>query len=97
MKFCYVTNIFDLHITTPLLMIHLKCAVVHYASLNSSSINKSYLRAVEYAISLFFSNSYLCVFQPGFCQKRYEKTIIFNANFQSSYQDVVCILQNIRM
>ena len=29
--------------TTPLLMIHLKCTVVHYANLNSSSINKPFL------------------------------------------------------
>ena len=31
------------NITTSLLMIHLKCAVVHYANLNSSSRNKSFL------------------------------------------------------
>ena len=31
------------NITTSLLMIHLKCAVVHYANLNSSSINKSFI------------------------------------------------------
>ena len=68
MKFCYVTNIFDLYIfdnataflnffeifiemrfvslfflnerniTTSRLMIHVKCTIVHYANLNSSSI-----------------------------------------------------------
>ena len=43
------------------LMIHLKCNVVHYANLNSSSLNKLYLRAVEYSI-LFFSIFYLCLF-----------------------------------
>ena len=61
----YVTNSFDLH------TIHFskrkkyrnltfdntfKSAVLQCAKLNSSSINKPYLRAVEYAISLF-SNS----------------------------------------
>ena len=47
------------NITTSLLMIHLKCtANVHYANLNLSSLNKPYLRAVEYAIS-FFSISYM--------------------------------------
>ena len=46
------------NITTSLLMIHLKCTVVHYANLNSISISKPYLRAFEYAI-LLFSNSYL--------------------------------------
>ena len=30
---------------TLLMMIHSKCTVMHYANLNSSSINKSYLRA----------------------------------------------------
>ena len=39
----------------------LKCAVVHYCNLNSSSINKFYLRAVENAISVF-SIFYLCLF-----------------------------------
>ena len=39
---------------TSLLMIHLKCTVVHYANLKSSSINKLYLRANEHAVSLFF-------------------------------------------
>ena len=34
---------------------------MYYANLNLSSINKPYLRAVEYAIS-FFSISYLCLF-----------------------------------
>ena len=31
------------NITTSLLMIHLKCTVVHYANLNSSSKNKPFL------------------------------------------------------
>ena len=59
---------------TSLLMIHLKFAAVHY--LNSSSIKKHYLRAVEYTIlvsSLFF----IYVYFRGLCQKLYEKTIIF--------------------
>ena len=49
------------NITSSLLMMHLKCTVAHYANLNSSSINKPYLRAVEYAIS-FFSICYLSLF-----------------------------------
>ena len=49
------------NIATSLLIIHLKCTAVHYANLNSNSINKPYLRSVEYAIS-FFSISYLCLF-----------------------------------
>ena len=35
-------------------MIHLKCTAVHYANLNSSFLNKHYLRAVEYAIFFDF-------------------------------------------
>ena len=46
------------NIATSLLMIHLKGAAVHYANLNSSSMNEPYLRTVKYAI-LFFSISYL--------------------------------------
>ena len=49
------------NITTSLLLMHLKCTVVHYANLNSSSINKPYLRAVKCAIP-FSSNSYLRLF-----------------------------------
>ena len=45
-------------------MIHLKCAVVHYANLNSSSISKAYLWAVEYAF--FFLIPYLCFFNESF-------------------------------
>ena len=29
-------------------MVHLECVVVHYANLNSSYINKPYLKAVKY-------------------------------------------------
>ena len=44
----------DMHfVSTAVLMIHSKCTVVHYANLNSSSINKSYLRADKYALSVF--------------------------------------------
>ena len=49
------------NITISLFMIHLKCTFVPYANLNSSSINKPYLQAVEYTISLF-PISYLCLF-----------------------------------
>ena len=49
------------NITTSVWMIHLKCTVVYYANLNSSSINKPYLRAVEYAISFFFNFLYMFI------------------------------------
>ena len=74
MKFCYVTNIFDLHtfdyettvlknffeIFTEMHFVNLtfddtfKMYFMHYANLNSSSINKPYLRAAEYAALFFF-------------------------------------------
>ena len=44
----------EINITTSLLMIQLKYALVHYANLNSSSINKPYLWAVEYVFFFFF-------------------------------------------
>ena len=53
--FCFLIFSFnERNIATSLLMIHLKCTVVHYANLNSSSINKPYLLAVEYTFLLFF-------------------------------------------
>ena len=58
------------------IMLHFKCVAVRYANLSSNPKFKPYLRAVEYPIS-FFSDSHLRLF----CQKLYEKTVIFNANF----------------
>ena len=63
-------------IITSLLMIHLKCAVVRYSNLNSRSINKPYLRAVEYDISFFFDFLFIFIF-TRLLQKLYEITIIF--------------------
>ena len=64
------------NISTSLLMIHLKCTIVYYANLNWSSINKPYLRTVEYAI-LFFSISYLYLKTFWVLKTFYWKTIIF--------------------
>ena len=128
MKFCYVTNIFDLHtfenemtvllkffkisteidfvsmyflnernITTSLLMMHLKRTVAHYAYLNPSFINKPYLRAFEYAISCFFLFLIYDYFNEAFVKNFMKKLSFFNTNFKNSFQDVVYILQNIRM
>ena len=41
------------NITTSLLIKHLNCAVLQYAKLNSSSINKPYLRVIQYDVFLF--------------------------------------------
>ena len=69
-----------------ILMIQLKCTVVHYVNLRSSSIIFK-LRAVEYA-SPFFSICYLSLFQRGSCEKLFKKIFIFNTHFQNSSQDV---------
>ena len=69
-----------------ILVIQLKCTVVHYVDLRSSSIIFK-LRAVEYA-SPFFSICYLSLFQRGSCEKLLKKIFIFNTHFQNSSQDV---------
>ena len=69
-----------------ILVIQLKCTVVHYVDLRSSSIIFK-LRAVEYASS-FFSIFYLSLFQRGSCEKLLRKIFIFNTHFQNSSQDV---------
>ena len=71
----YLFEMKERNITTSLLKIYLKYAVVHYANLNSSTINKPDLRAVQYVIS-FFSISFLFIL-TSFYQKLYGKTIIF--------------------
>ena len=59
------------NITTSLLMIHLKRAVVHYANLNSSSINKSF-------ISYGPLNMLFCFF-------RFLVYVYFNENFVEKF------------
>ena len=51
---CILFFLNEKNIATSLLVIRLKCTVVYYANLNSSSINKPYLQAVEYTISFLF-------------------------------------------
>ena len=43
MHFVYLFFLIKVSIATSLLIIHLQCAVVHYANLNSSYINKPFL------------------------------------------------------
>ena len=65
----HFVSLFSLHegnITISLLMIHLKCAVVHCANLNSSLLDKDYLRAVEYAISFSFQFLIYVYFNDAF-------------------------------
>ena len=59
------------NITTSLLMIHLKCTVVHYANLNSSSKNKPFLnygllnmlfRFFRFLIYVYFNEAFVKIF-----------------------------------
>ena len=50
------------NITISLMMMYLKFNVVQYANLNSNSIKKPCLRAIEYVFSDFLFISYLCLF-----------------------------------
>ena len=68
-------------------MIHLKCTVAHYANLNSSSISKRYLRAVEYAISFFRFLVYV-YFSEAFVKTFMKKLSFFNTILKKSSQDV---------
>ena len=77
-------------ITTSLLFIHLKCTIMHYVNLNSSSMNKPLLRAVEYDISLIFFGLLIYVyFDESFVKSFIKKLSFCNVNFQNSFQDVL--------
>ena len=70
------------NITTSLLMIHLKCSIVHYANLNSSSIDKPFLNYWPLnMLSRFFRFLIYNYFNEG-------NLSFFNTNFQNSFQDV---------
>ena len=77
------------NITTSFLMVHLKCTVVHYANLNSSSINKPFLNygLLNMVFRLFFFN-FLFMF---ILMKLLSKNVWNNYHFliQISFQDVV--------
>ena len=82
----HFVSLFSLHqgnITISLLMIHLKCDVVHCANLNSSLLDKDYLRAVEYAISFFFNFLFMFILTMLLSRASF-----FDAKFQNSFQDV---------
>ena len=53
-----------------------------------NSINKPYLRAVEYATSFFFDFDFV-YFNETFVKYFMKKLSFFNTNFQNSFQDGV--------
>ena len=59
MRFASLFFLNQRNIATSLLMINLKCTVVHYANLNSRFISNPYFQAVEYTISFFFFLDFL--------------------------------------
>ena len=78
------------NITTSLLMIHLKCTVVHYANLNSSSKNKAFLNYGSLNMLFRFFRFLIYVyFNETFVKKLMKQLSSFNTNFQNSFEDVV--------
>ena len=69
------------NITILILLIHLKCTVVHYANLNLSSASKHYLGAVEYVIHFFLFLTYVDL-NETFVKNFMKKLSFFNTNFQ---------------
>ena len=78
------------NITTSLLMVHLKCTVVHYANLNSSSKNKAFLNYGSLNMLFRFFRFLIYVyFNETFVKKLMKQLSSFNTNFQNSFEDVV--------
>ena len=96
----YFVSLFFLNernITTSLLMIQLKCTVVHYANLNSSPMNEPFLNYGPLNTLLrFFSASHLCLFQRSFCRKLQKNLLFFSINIHK-FISRCSILQNIKM
>ena len=80
MHFVFSFFVIERNITTSLLMIESKCAVVNYANLNSRPIIRSIYGPLN-MLFRFFSISYLCLFQQRFCQKLYGRTVTFYCKF----------------
>ena len=59
MRFNSLFFLNERNIATSLLMINLKCTVVHYANLNSRFISNPYFQAVEYTIYAYFNEAFL--------------------------------------
>ena len=84
----------EINITTSLSMMHLKCTVVYYSYLNSSSMNKLFLNYGPLNMSFrFFRFLVFVYFNEAFVKKKKKKKkkklSFLNANFQNSFQDVV--------
>ena len=92
----YFASLFFLNernIATSLLMIHLKWTLVHYANLNSNTINKPHLRAVKYAFSFFFDFFFIFILATLLSKNLWKNYYYKFPKFVSRCS----ILQNIRM
>ena len=73
-----------------LLVVRLKCTVVHYANLNSSSKNKAFLNYGSLNMLFrFFRFPIYVYFNETFVKKLMKQLSSFNTNFQNSFIDVV--------
>ena len=77
--FVFLFFLNERNITTSLLMIHLKCTVVHYSNLNSSSINKPFL--IYGWLNMLFLFSFFFLFLVYI----YFNEAFVNANFRNSF------------
>ena len=70
-----------------LLMMYLKCTIVHYANLNSSSKHKSFLSYGSLNMLFLFSRFLIYVyFNEAFVKKFMKQLSFFNINFQNSFK-----------
>ena len=89
----HIVSLFFLNkrnITTSFLMIHLKCTVVNYANLNSSSINKPFLNMLfnrpSNMLFRFFQFLIYVYFNEAFVNKFMKQLSFFNTNFQNLFE-----------
>ena len=79
------------NVTTSLLMIHLKCTVVH-SNLNPSSVNNPFLNygPLNMQFLFFFFRFFIYVYyNENFAKEIMNQLSFFNANFWNSFQNVV--------
>ena len=84
MHFGYLIFLNERNMTTSLLMIYLKCTVVHCTNLNWSCKNKPFLNYGSLNM-LFCFFDFLFMFILMKLLSKYEITINFNTNFQNSF------------
>ena len=87
MNFVSLFFLSEINIATSLLMIHLKCTIVHYANLNSSSVSKPF---VNYGPLNMLFLLFMFILTRIFSKPFEKRLSFFNTNFNNSFQDVLC-------